>query len=93
MCNLKKQLTETQEIQNRSDMQINTLLTNIRILQDEKNSLEVKLSQKQSGYEMQVHFVYNIFIFCFVTYKYILVKCFATKNRRMRAITRKSDKS
>ncbi|XP_043519039.1 rootletin isoform X2 [Frieseomelitta varia] len=55
LCNLKKQLSETQEIQNRSDMQINTLLTNLRILQDEKNSLEVKLSQKQSGYEMQLN--------------------------------------
>lgn len=65
MCNLKKQLVETQEIQNRSDMQINTLLTNIRILQDEKNSLEVKFSQKQSGYEMQVHFRYIILIASF----------------------------
>lgn len=58
MCNLKKQLDENQEIQNRSDIQINTLLTNIRMLQDEKNSLEVKISQKQSGYEMQVNFIY-----------------------------------
>ena len=78
-------MSETQEIQNRSDMQINTLLTNLRILQDEKNSLEVKLSQKQSGYEMQVHFTF-ILIVCFFTYKYVLVKRFTTKNRRMRAI-------
>lgn len=78
-------MSETQEIQNRSDMQINTLLTNLRILQDEKNSLEVKLSQKQSSYEMQVHFTY-ILIVSFFTYKYVLVKRFTTKNRRMRAI-------
>ncbi|XP_076662657.1 ciliary rootlet coiled-coil, rootletin isoform X2 [Andrena cerasifolii] len=54
-CNLKKQLAETQETQSKTDAQINNLLTNIRILQDEKNSLEVKLSQKQSGYEMQLN--------------------------------------
>lgn len=57
-CNLKKQLAETQETQSKTDAQINNLLTNIRILQDEKNSLEVKVSQKQSGYEMQVRFAY-----------------------------------
>lgn len=90
---MKKQLDENQEIQNRSDLQINTLLTNIRMLQDEKNSLEVKLSQKQSGYEMQVNFIYIILIIYFVTHKFILVKCFTTKVRRMRAITRKDYQS
>ena len=83
-------MDENQEIQNRSDIQINTLLTNIRMLQDEKNSLEVKLSQKQSGYEMQVNFIY---IILFVTHKFILVKCFTTKVRRMRAITREDYQS
>ena len=37
-------------------MQISTLLTNLKILQDENNLLEVKLSQKQSSNEMQVTF-------------------------------------
>ncbi|XP_033338435.2 ciliary rootlet coiled-coil, rootletin isoform X2 [Megalopta genalis] len=55
LCNLKKQLTETQEVQNKSDTQINTLLANIRMLQDEKNSLEMKLSQKQGSYDMQLN--------------------------------------
>ncbi|XP_015432669.1 PREDICTED: LOW QUALITY PROTEIN: rootletin [Dufourea novaeangliae] len=55
LCNLKKQLTETQETQNKSDSQINTLLANIKHLQDEKNSLEVKLSQRQGSYEMQLN--------------------------------------
>lgn len=90
---MKKQLDENQEIQNRSDLQINTLLTNIRMLQDEKNSLKVKLSQKQSGYEMQVNFIYIILIIYFVTHKFILVKCFTTKVRRMRTITREDYQS
>lgn len=60
-------MSETQEIQSRSDIQINTLLTNLRILQDEKNSLEVKLSQKQSGYEMQVYFyIYSDSLFLYL---------------------------
>lgn len=53
---MKKQLTEIEDTQSKSDHQINNLLTNIRILQDEKNSLEMRLSQKHSGYEMQVRF-------------------------------------
>lgn len=85
LCNLKKQLMETEEIQNKSDSQINILLTNIRILQDERNSLELKLSQKQSGYDMQVCFIFRSNV-CFVAYKNILVGCFATKNGGMQSV-------
>ncbi|KAG7207976.1 hypothetical protein KM043_009556 [Ampulex compressa] len=54
LCNLKKQLTEFQESQNKSDVQMNSLISNIRVLQEEKSILESKFSQKQSGYQAQM---------------------------------------
>ncbi|XP_014470851.1 PREDICTED: centromere-associated protein E [Dinoponera quadriceps] len=53
LCSMKKQLTESQENQSDTDVKVNSLLANIRTLQEEKNSLEAKLTQKQSGYQAQ----------------------------------------
>ncbi|KAL6443577.1 hypothetical protein ACFW04_001609 [Cataglyphis niger] len=54
LCSLKKQLKESQENQSNTDVKINNLLTNIRTLQEEKKSLEAKLTQKQTGYQAQL---------------------------------------
>lgn len=58
LCSLKKQLKESQENQSNTDIKVNNLLANIRTLQEEKKSLEAKLTQKQAGYQTQVcHFI------------------------------------
>ncbi|XP_032664691.1 rootletin isoform X3 [Odontomachus brunneus] len=54
LCSMKKQLTESQENQSNTDVKVNSLLANIRTLQEEKNSVEAKLTQKQTGYQAQM---------------------------------------
>jgi hypothetical protein len=63
---LKKQLKEFQENRSNADVKINNLLANMQALQEEKNSLEMKLIQKQTGYQTQVNFLLlYIYIFLF----------------------------
>ncbi|XP_077281306.1 ciliary rootlet coiled-coil, rootletin isoform X2 [Temnothorax americanus] len=54
LCSLKKQLNESQENQSDTDVKVNNLLTNIRTLQEEKKSIEAKLTQTQTGYHAQL---------------------------------------
>ncbi|XP_012540791.1 rootletin [Monomorium pharaonis] len=54
LCSLKKQLKESQENQNNTDVKVNNLLANIRTLQEEKKSVEAKLTQTQTGYQAQL---------------------------------------
>ncbi|XP_020278588.1 rootletin isoform X2 [Pseudomyrmex gracilis] len=54
LCSMKKQLKESQENQSSTNVKVNSLLANIRTLQEEKKSLETKLTQKQSGYQAQL---------------------------------------
>ncbi|XP_072755819.1 uncharacterized protein Root [Anoplolepis gracilipes] len=54
LCSLKKQLKESQENQSNTDVKVNNLITNIRTLQEEKKSLEAKLTQKQTTYQAQL---------------------------------------
>jgi len=51
---LKKQLRESQENQSNTDVKVNNLLVNIRTLQEEKKSIEAKLTQTQTSYQAQV---------------------------------------
>lgn len=51
---MKKQLMEANDNSNKADMKLNTLLVNIRIIQEEKNTLESKLSQKEAICQAQV---------------------------------------
>lgn len=51
---LRKQVTEGHDSQNKSELKINTLLANLRSLQDEKCNLESKLVQKQGTLQAQV---------------------------------------
>ncbi|XP_066581176.1 centrosome-associated protein CEP250 [Prorops nasuta] len=50
---LKKQLVESQDNQNKLDLKLNTLLNNFRALQDDKNIIEGKLSQRQAAFQAQ----------------------------------------
>ncbi|KAL0100440.1 hypothetical protein PUN28_019642 [Cardiocondyla obscurior] len=54
LYSLKKQLKESQENQSNTDVKVNNLLANIRTLQEEKKSIEVKLSQTQTSYQAQL---------------------------------------
>ncbi|XP_071554708.1 uncharacterized protein Root isoform X2 [Temnothorax nylanderi] len=54
LYSLKKQLKESQENQSNTDVKVNNLLTNIRTLQEEKKSIEAKLTQTQTGYQAQL---------------------------------------
>ena len=45
---------EASESSNKADMKLNTLLVNMRIVQEEKNTLESKLSQKETICQAQV---------------------------------------
>ncbi|GAB1869589.1 Rootletin [Camponotus japonicus] len=54
LCSLKKQLKESQENQSNTDIKVNNLLASIRTLQEEKKSLEAKLTQKQASYQAQL---------------------------------------
>lgn len=71
LCSLKKQLKESQENQSNTDIKVNNLLANIRTLQEEKKSLEAKLTQKQASYQAQV----NLFISISLYILYILSLC------------------
>ena len=51
---MKKQLMEAGDNSNKADMKLNTLLVNMRIIQEEKNTLESKLSQKEVICQTQV---------------------------------------
>lgn len=50
----KKQLDEAQEHQNKGDSKLTKVMQNLRILQDEKGSLEAKLGQKSVELQSQV---------------------------------------
>lgn len=71
LCSLKKQLKESHENQSNTDIKVNNLLANIRTLQEEKKSLEAKLTQKQASYQAQV----NLFISISLYILYILSLC------------------
>jgi len=64
-------LKESQENQSNTDIKVNNLLANIRTLQEEKKSLEAKLTQKQANYQAQV----NLFISISLYILYILSLC------------------
>lgn len=51
---MKKQLMEAGDNSNKTDMKLNNLLINIRSMQEEKNALESKLSQKDAVCQAQV---------------------------------------
>lgn len=72
MCSLKKQLKESQENQSNTDVKVNNLLANIRTLQEDRKSLEAKLTQKQSAYQAQVYLFIHI-SHTFYTYKKTLI--------------------
>ncbi|KAK2575631.1 hypothetical protein KPH14_011894 [Odynerus spinipes] len=55
LCSVKSQLIEYQDNQSKVDEKINHLLANIRILQEEKNSLEARLSQRETSYQSQMN--------------------------------------
>lgn len=48
-------MKESQENQSNTDVKVNNLLTNIRTLQEEKKSMEAKLTQTQTSYQAQVY--------------------------------------
>lgn len=50
----KKQLDEAQQHQNKGDSKLTKVMQNLRILQDEKGSLEAKLGQKSVELQTQV---------------------------------------
>ena len=54
VSSVKKQLQENQELQNKVETKLNTALQNVRVIQDEKSSLETKLGQKQAALQAQV---------------------------------------
>lgn len=51
---VKKQLNESQESQNKGDNKLSKCMQNLRVLQDEKGSLEAKLGQKTIALQSQV---------------------------------------
>ena len=51
---MKKQLTEASDIQGKSDTKLSQALQGLRVLQEEKGSLEAKLGQKQAALQAQV---------------------------------------
>lgn len=51
---MKKQIKEASDVQSKSDEKLSHALQNLRMLQDEKNSLEAKLGQKQAALQAQV---------------------------------------
>lgn len=63
LCSLKKQLKDSQENQSNTDIKVNNLQANIRMLQEEKKSLEAKLTQKQAGYQAQVYLFISISLY------------------------------
>lgn len=54
MGTYKKQLNESQESQSKGDTKLTKCQQNLRILQDEKGSLEAKLGQKSIALQSQV---------------------------------------
>lgn len=54
MCSLKTQLSEYQENQTKVDERLNNLLANMRTIQEEKNSLEARMSQRETSHQSQV---------------------------------------
>ncbi|KAK6626450.1 hypothetical protein RUM44_008923 [Polyplax serrata] len=54
---MKKQINEASDLQNKSDEKLSHALQNLRVLQDEKNSLEAKLGQKQAALQAQTESV------------------------------------
>lgn len=51
---LKKQLVEVQDHQEKTNSKLNHCTMTMRALQDEKGTIEAKLSQKQAAYQAQV---------------------------------------
>lgn len=51
---MRKQLAEAQESQNKLEIKMNALVSNVRNLQDEKYALEAKLTQKQCALQQHV---------------------------------------
>lgn len=51
---MKKQLNEASDIQGKSDTKLSQALQGLRVLQEEKGSLEAKLGQKQAALQAQV---------------------------------------
>lgn len=51
---MQKQLTESQEGASKGETRLSQAINNIRALQDERSSLEAKLSQKQAALTTQV---------------------------------------
>lgn len=54
LCSLKTQLSECQENQTKVDERLNNLLANMRTMQEEKNSLEARMSQRETSHQSQV---------------------------------------
>lgn len=89
MCGLKKQLKESQENQNNTDVKINNLLTNIQTLQEEKKFLEAKFIQKQTSYQEQVLIricLYCVYIINKTNIYSFLAGRIPKEDRRMRSI-------
>ncbi|XP_043473527.1 rootletin isoform X3 [Leptopilina heterotoma] len=57
--NMKKQLMEAGDNSNKTDMKLNNLLINIRTMQEEKNVLESKLSQKDAVCQAQMEALHH----------------------------------
>ncbi|XP_012287068.1 rootletin isoform X2 [Orussus abietinus] len=53
LSNLRKQLAEAHENQTKTESKLTSVLSNLRILQDEKNVLDSKLTQKQAAFQAQ----------------------------------------
>lgn len=51
---MKRQLNEASDIQGKSDTKLSQALQGLRVLQEEKGSLEAKLGQKQAALQAQV---------------------------------------
>lgn len=51
---MKNQINEASDIQNRSDEKLSQALQNLMVLREEKNGLEAKLGQKQAALQAQV---------------------------------------
>ena len=51
---VKKQLHEVQETRSKGDDKISKVVSNLRTLQEEKGSLEIKLGQKEKALQAQV---------------------------------------
>lgn len=52
--NCKKQLMELSENQSKGESKLNTIVTSLRNIQEEKGSLEAKLGQKQAALHAHV---------------------------------------